>query len=129
MLFSPPLFSPPLFEAPAPLVLPPLPIFPVTRQDAGTPWTFTAPLKDPESTERHGMDWSGWLQEGDAIASCTVTVDRDTLLIDQVGHDDGIVSWRLRGGANGEDYILTCQITSTSGLIDERSVRYPVRQR
>jgi hypothetical protein len=129
MLFDPELFDPPLFEDEAPVTVAPAPIFPVTRDDAGTPYTFTAPIKDPASIERHGMDWSAWLQQGDAIASIDVTVDLQGLEIDQEDHQSGIVIWRLQGGALGQDYIVTCQITTASGLVDERSVRYRVRER
>jgi hypothetical protein len=75
------------------------------------------------------MDWNAWLQDGDAIASAVVTLNLETLDIDQVDHASGIVSWRLSGGTVGQDYIVTCQVTTISGLVDERSVRYRVRDR
>lgn len=129
-MFNPVFFNPAFFDTAAPVqTVAPAPIFIVTRDDAGTPFTFTAPLKDPHSVERHGMDWSAWLQQGDSIASRSVAADRDTLLIDQVDDSDAVVSWRLRSGNLGQDYTVTCQISTVSGLVDERSVRYRVRER
>lgn len=129
MLFDPELFDPPLFEEDGPVTIPPAPIFTVTREDAGTPYTFTAPIKDPDSIELHGMDWSGWLQDGDAIATVDVLVEPAGLTIDQEADAAGIVSWRMQGGEAGDDYIVTCRVTTTGGLVDDRSVRVPVRQR
>jgi hypothetical protein len=129
MLFDPELFDPPLFAEEEPASVAPAPIFTVNRDDAGTPYTFTAPIKDPSSIERHGMDWAVWLQDGDAIASFDVFVDRAGLEIDQEALSAGLVSWRLQGGLLGQDYIVTCRITTVSSLVDERSVRYRVRNR
>jgi hypothetical protein len=129
MLFETELFDTPLFEADGPVTVPPAPIFRVTREDAGTPYTFTAPIKDPNSIERHGMDWSAWLQDGDAIDTVDVFADRAGLTIDQENHGAGIVSWRISGGTLGADYIVTCRVITTSGLVDDRSVRYRVRER
>ncbi|WP_296717795.1 hypothetical protein [Erythrobacter sp.] len=129
MLFDPELFDPPLFETEGAVTIAPDPIFTVTRTDAGTPFTFTAPIKDPDSIELHGMDWSGWLQEGDTITAREVFADIEGVTIDQVADAGGIVSWRIQGGEVGQDYIITCRITSSSGLLDDRSVRVPVRPR
>lgn len=129
MLFDPELFDPPLFEDARAISLPPAPIFTVRREDAGTPYSFTAPFKDPNSVERHGMDWSGWLPEGDTIAVEAVFADSDAVTIDQVTEAAGVVCWRIEGGLDEGDYIITCRITTSSGLMDDRSVRVPVRQR
>lgn len=129
MLFDPELFDPPLFAEEEPASVAPAPIFTVTRDDTGTPYTFTAPIKDPSSIERHGMDWAVWLQDGDAITSVDVFADRAGIEIDQQALSAGLVSWRVSGGVLDEDYIVTCRVTTTSGLVDERSVRYRVRDR
>jgi hypothetical protein len=129
MLFDPELFASPLFEEDGPVVIPPVPIFVVTRADSGTPFSFAAPIKDPDAIERHGMDWSAWLQEGDGIATFSVTADGAGLVIDEVAQSAGIVSWRLQDGMIGRNYIVTCRITTVSGLADERSVLYRVRNR
>ena len=129
MLFDPELFDPPLFEDAPAFSVPPAPIFRVNRDDAGTPYSFTAPFKDPNSVEVHGMDWSDWLQEGDGISTQEVFADSDALIIDQVSEAAGVVSWRVQGGLDDGDYIVTCRITTNSGLLDDRSIRVPVRQR
>lgn len=129
MLFDPELFDPPLFDDEPAVAVPPTPIFTVGRDDNLTPYTFTSPIKDPDAVARPGMDWGHWLQEGDAITAYTVFADQEPILIDQVSHIAGVVSWRMRAGLAGEDYIVTCRVTTTSGLIDDRSIRVPVRQR
>lgn len=129
MLFDPELFDPPLFEDIVPVSVAPAPVFTVSRDDAGTPYSFTAPLKDPDSIERHGMDWSGWLQEGDSIAARSVFADTAGMTIDQISDAAGLVSWRVSGGAESENYIVTCRIETQSGLIDDRSIRYRIAHR
>lgn len=92
-------------------------------------YEFTAPEKDPAAVLDHGMDWSGWLDEGETIASQTVVAAPAGLTIGQATQANGIVSWRVSGGTLGTDYIATCRITTSLGRIEERSVRYRVRER
>lgn len=129
MLFDPELFDPPLFEEDAPVSASPAPVFTVTLEDSGTPFTFTAPPKDPNSIEMHGMDWSACLRAGDSIASADVFATTPGLTIAQVTNAAGVVSWLLSGGASGVNYIVTCRITTDFGLSDDRSVQYRVRER
>lgn len=39
------------------------------------------------------------------------------------------MSYRISGGTAATDYVVTCQITTNQGRIDERSVLYKVRER
>lgn len=88
-------------------------------------------LKDPNATRRHGIDWAslGWLPDGETITAQEVFSDDPALLIDQVGHANGIVSWRVRGGVAGNNYVVTCRITMSNGDGDDRSLLYQVRER
>lgn len=90
--------------------------------------TFTAPDKDPQATLRHGVDWSGWLQADETITDEAVTATTG-LTVDQVAEAAGVVSYRVSGGTAGADYTVTCQVTTSNGRIDERSVLYQVRER
>lgn len=128
-LFESELFASPLFEEDAPTTASPSPVFTVTRGDAGTPFTFSAPVKDPSSIELHGLDWSGWLSAGDSIATADVFSDLAGLTISQIDHAAGVVSYRIAEGVNGANYIVTCRITTAFGLSDDRSVQYRVRER
>lgn len=127
-LFASELFAEPLFVEDAPVTASPAPLFKVTRDDSGTPFTFLAPLKDPNSIELHGLDWSDWLGNGDSLASATVTADTG-LTVDQVTNAAGVVSYRLSGGTAGMNYIATCRVVTAFGLVDDRSVQYRVRER
>lgn len=93
-------------------------------------YEFTAPTKDPSAVLDHGMDWSTWLDDGETIAGQpSVVASPAGLTISAVSQANGIVSWRVSGGTLGQDYIATCRITTSLGRIDERSVRYRVRDR
>lgn len=91
-------------------------------------YTFTAAPKDPQATLRHSIDWSGWLQEGETITAQSVTAPTG-ITADQVAQADGVVSYRVSGGRAGKDYVVTCQITTSQGRIDQRSMLYQVRER
>lgn len=91
-------------------------------------YTFTAPPKDPQATLRHGINWADWLQNGETITAQSITATVG-ITVDQVTQATGVVSYRISGGAAGADYVVTCQITTSQGRIDERSVLYRVRNR
>lgn len=91
-------------------------------------YTFTAPIKDPQAILRHSISWADWLQEGETIVSRSVTPEVG-MVVDQVSDAAGAVSYRIQGGVAGKNYIVTCQITTSLGRVDERSVLYPVRER
>jgi hypothetical protein len=93
-------------------------------------YEFEAPRKDPQSTLRHGMDWRDWLDEGETITGTPlVNVSPAGLTIDQVATADGVVSWRVSGGALGVKYTATCRITTSGGRTDERSILYEIGDR
>lgn len=92
-------------------------------------YEFTAPSKDPSAVLDYGMDWTNWLDAGETISAQSVVVAPAGLTIGQVMQADGIVSWRVSGGTLGQDYIATCRVTTSIGRVDERSVRYRVRER
>ncbi len=93
--------------------------------------TTQAPPKDPAAILFHEMDWAtNWLDAGETITSQSVTSSAPTdLAIDQVTQADGIVTWRVQGGTDGQRYTVTVQITTSDGRRDERSVIYRVVQR
>lgn len=92
-------------------------------------YTFHAPPKDPAAILRHGIDWSAWLDHDETISTRTVVPAQDGITVDQLSDENGIVTYRISGGKAGKNYIVTCRITTNTGRSDERSVRYPVRER
>lgn len=89
--------------------------------------TFIAPLKDPSARLDHAMDWTDWLQNGETITAQTVTSASAT--ITSVAQSSGIVTWRIAGGTLGQGVIVTVQVTTSTGRIDERSVFYEIVER
>ena len=93
-------------------------------------YEFTAPVKDPAAVLDHGMDWSGWLEDGETIVGTpTVVAAPAGLTISGINTVGGVVNWRVSGGELGQDYIVTCGIITSSGRADERSLLYRVRDR
>lgn len=93
-------------------------------------YTYTAPLKDPAAVLDHGMDWTDELDEGETISGQpSVVAVPAGLTIGGVNAANGIVSWRVSGGTAGQDYIVTCRITTSTGRVLELSVRYRVGNR
>lgn len=78
----------------------------------------------------HAIDWGDWLDEGETITEVpTVVPSPAGLTIADIDEVLGLVTWRVSGGDLGQDYIVTCRITTSAGRIDERSLRYRVRER
>lgn len=90
-------------------------------------YTFIAPPKDPSAILDHAMDWTDWRKKGETITAQTVTSTDAT--ITNVAQSGGVVTWRIAGGTLGQGAIVTVQITTSTGRIDERSVFYEIVER
>ena len=88
--------------------------------------------KDPDAVLDYKYDWAAltngsgsedWLQDGETISTHTVTVatgltkDSSTLADD----DTSVIVW-LSGGTVNARYAVTCQIVTTAGRTDERTI-------
>ena len=97
--------------------------------------------KDPSAVLDYKFDWasltnsgrySDWLDTAasEIISSYTVTVpvgitkDSD----DRTDANTSVTVW-LSGGTEGEAYNIVCQIVTSTGRKDERTIRIPVMQR
>lgn len=71
--------------------------------------------KDPLAVIDYEFRWTDWLAAGESIASQSVTVAAgltlDVANIENAGKS--VRAW-LSGGADGEKYSVTCQITTDS---------------
>lgn len=93
-------------------------------------YEFEAPVKDPDSTLIHSMDWSDWLDDTEEISGTPqVTSSPNGLTVTSVSEEDGIVTWTVSGGHLGSRYIVTCRVTTTFNRIEDRSVLYVIGQR
>lgn len=88
-------------------------------------------VKDPQSIEPFGFDYTPWLAEldGDVIVVSTWDVpvglnEVTTSIIDGVK-----TSVTLSGGTAKLDYFLTNHITTATGVEDERSLLIKVRNK
>lgn len=95
--------------------------------------------KDPQAVLDYKFDWaalanghggSNWLAEGETISSHTITV-ASGLSVDSsaLSDDDTAVTVWLSGGTAGNDYSVTCRITTSAGRTDERTITIQVRER
>jgi hypothetical protein len=66
------------------------------------------PRKDPNANLPFTWDWSAWLANEDDAAAA--------------------FAW-VSGGTDGEDYPVTCHITTTGGRTDDRTMVIKVRRR
>lgn len=95
--------------------------------------------KDSDAVLDYTFDWkplthgvsgatSDWLATGETISSYTVTVETG-LTKDSDSQADGIVTVWLSGGTVGTTYRVECEITTSAGRKDERSMWFRVAQR
>lgn len=79
-------------------------------------------IKDPDAVLDYAFDWAEyWLESGEIISSHTITVSTG-ITNDSSSESDGIVTVWLSGGTAGTIYELACEIVTSSGRTDERTV-------
>jgi hypothetical protein len=87
-------------------------------------------IKDPSARLDYTWDWTPWLADvDDTISSATVTVPDGLTAVGSPVVDEGFVTQRVAGGTLDEAYKLVCQITTISGLIDERTINLTISER
>lgn len=95
--------------------------------------------KDPDAVLDYRFDWaastngngaSDWLEAGETITSCTVTVPAGLTLdsFSLTNASTTVVAW-LRGGTAGNEYDIACRITTSAGRTDDRTRRLYVAER
>lgn len=86
-------------------------------------------LKDPQAVLDYIFDWSAWLADiTDTISSHAMTLETGITLDSSAVVSDTVVAW-VSGGTAGVTYRVTCQITTTGGRTDERSIFIKVKER
>ena len=93
--------------------------------DQSTVEQFT---KDPDAVLDYSFGWDEWLEDGDTIASATVTADAGITLDSQSNTTTLVTAW-LSGGTALEHYKVTCRVTTTEGRTDDRTILIRVRER
>ena len=87
--------------------------------------TFT---KDPAAMLDYQWDWSAWLAEGETIVEHAVTVSTGLTLASTTATDSAVTAW-ISGGTADRVATATCQITTSSGRVDERSIHLDIQTR
>lgn len=90
-------------------------------------------LKDPSAVLDYAFDWNNdsvgpWLQAGETISSHTISVDSG-ITKDSDSESNGIVTVWLSGGTAKELYVVSCEITTSTGRTDERSIEILMQER
>ena len=86
--------------------------------------------KDPNSLLDYRFEWEGWLQEGEVIASVSITkVGSDLVIADQTWNDSTSVTVWVSGGRIGQYTTVTVQITTNQGRRDNRSILLVIKER
>ncbi|MEU7338727.1 hypothetical protein [Streptomyces sp. NPDC007074] len=86
--------------------------------------------KDPAELLDYTWDWTPWLAEvSDTISSATVVATDGLTAVGEPSVNGALVTQRVSGGDVGKLSAVTCQITTASGLIAERSIHLKIAQR
>lgn len=81
--------------------------------------------KDPDATARYGVQWSDYL-DGDTISSVSWVVPAG--ITNAAASVSGTVAYiSLSGGTANTDYVITCRMTSTGGVIEDQTFTVQVR--
>lgn len=86
-------------------------------------------VKDPDATLDYVVNWEDWL-DGDTIDSMSYIADTGITVETAMNSNTNSTStlW-LSGGTAGETYDVVCRITTLSGRIDDRTLRFKVKER
>lgn len=99
--------------------------------------SYKWPDLDPNELQAYSVDWSRFLNTGDTISSVvwlvngTVTASygiTENLTIVQPTNTDTVATVRITGGNIGTKYKISCRITTSDGLIYERSIFLTIRE-
>lgn len=95
------------------------------------------PDLDPNELQAYSVDWSRFLNTGDSISSVAWLVDgtltgsyqqTDNLTIVQPTNTNTVATVRITGGNVNQRYKITCRVTTSDGLIYERSINLTIRE-
>lgn len=85
-------------------------------------------IKDPDAVLDYTVDWSDWLEAGDAIATSAAVADTGITVTSVLDTDTAVTAW-ISGGTVGTNYTVRFRITTTGSRTDDRTITLLVRQR
>jgi hypothetical protein len=84
---------------------------------------------DPSAILPYKVDWSKWL-DGDRIKTVVWTLEAPLIKISEMKTTtDCIVMVKCPDNIEADNFTISCKITTTKGLTDERSFTLKVRDR
>jgi hypothetical protein len=91
------------------------------------------PDKDPDATKDYAVDWTALLVTEETITDSDWTVDDDDLVIESESPLApfvllGVCTVWLSGGVAGATYKVKNTITTSRGMIDERTITIKVKE-
>lgn len=90
--------------------------------------TIATFIKNDDAVLDYPMSWAAWLGS-DTIADAEWTVPSGLTTPKAATVTTTTATVWLGGGTIGEDYRVTCKITTAAGRVDERSILVRVRPR
>jgi hypothetical protein len=84
--------------------------------------------KDPVAVLDFEWDWTAWLAAGETILDASATA-ASGLTVDSSTISDARVSAWISGGTAGQSYPVKCQVITSAGRTDARSITIAVMDR
>jgi len=89
-------------------------------------------IKSPNAKLDFGFNWrpkgEEWLQDDETITSYVIAAPAG-ITKEGDSESDGVVTVWLSGGTVNTEYCITCNITTSAGRTDDRSMRIQVENR
>lgn len=94
-----------------------------------TPDQPRSDLHDPNAKLDYGFDWSAWLDDGETIASATITPSSPDLTVHATDIGTTTVTPTISGGVVDRRYDITCHVVTSQGREDDRTRELVCRNR
>lgn len=86
-------------------------------------------IKDPQASLDYSFDWTDWLGGGEYITGTSWTVPAGVSKVGSETFSTTISTCRISGGTIGNTYTVTCQISTNTGEVDQRSLNLVIQER
>lgn len=85
-------------------------------------------IKDPGATLDYSFDWTDWLGSNETITATSWTVPAGLTKVSET-FSAYVSTCRISGGTVGNTYTVTCQISTNTGEVDQRSLNLVIQER
>lgn len=93
--------------------------------------TKFARTKDPDAVKPYLWNWATYLGDSDTLADATfVTYDitDGAVVVESSAFDATTATAWLSGGVAGVKSLVTCRITTTAGIIDDKTLYLSIKE-